>query len=178
MPVQIMSGKAFCLVAVRVSGRASGHTGCDGGLPPFLLSPLPPLSFPRPRPSTTSCIKSAFSRRHDEGASDWTVGQVKVSVKFVNCSRLNSKSYQSKFWTGKWRSTLHGSRLSKSDVGVKKVQRHYETKRKRRKEGRKKADKFRKTMQSWCRDGQGRRGEGGGNGKSSGELLHYLVPPC
>ena len=40
----------------------------------------------------------------------------------------------------------------------------------------KKADKFRKTMQSWCRDREGGGREGGGNGKSSGELLHYLVP--
>ena len=166
VPVQIMSGKAFCLVAVRASERA----GTPAAKEASLLS-RSPLSFPRPRPSTTSCIKSAFSRRHDEGASDWTVGQVKVSVKFVNCSRLNSKSYQSKFWTGKWRSTLHGSRLSKSDVGVKKVQRHYETKRKRRKEGRKKADKFRKTMQSWCRDGQGRRGKEAGTGRVPGNCF-------
>ena len=61
------------LPCCRASERASGHTGGERGLPPFLLSSL---SFPRP--STTSCIKSAFSRRHDEGANDWSVYQVKV----------------------------------------------------------------------------------------------------
>ena len=94
-------------------------------------------------------------------------------MKFLNWAKLNLKSYQSKSSSGKWGSTLQWP--LEVHCRVKKVQRHYETERKRRKEGRKKADKFRKTMQSWCRDTERGR-EGGGDGKSSGELLHYLVP--
>ena len=67
------------LPCCRASERASERAHRLRKRPPFLLSSL--LSFPRSRPSTTSCIKSAFSRRHDEGASDWTVDQVKISLK-------------------------------------------------------------------------------------------------
>ena len=71
MPVQIMSGKAFCLVAERASERErerAHRLRKRPPLSPFLLS---------------SCIKSAFSRRHDGRPSDWTVDQVKVIISEV-----------------------------------------------------------------------------------------------
>ena len=128
------------LPCCRASERASGHTGCERGLPPFLLSSLPLLSLYFLRPSTTPCIESAFSRRHDEGASDWTVDQVNVPLKymkfFLKLCKVKLECVSKQILDGKV--AKHPSWESPLEVRcrVKKVQRHYETERKRRKEGR------------------------------------------